>query len=374
MTIRLRKDGRFVTELRAPPSYSFIPIYRVAQSVTPDKPVTLFIDGPDGTSTMQALSEQEQGDIVRWMFAEAYATGARFHVPYPSLDYYAPLDACESNVAFIQNSRDLFEPAEPLAELGVLFSFASEIWDTWVQADSAQPIHNRQYYGLAQALTDASVQYQVVFAPDGNVIADQLTLDDLLAHDTLIVPWAYSLNDLHIELLEDYAQTGRRLIVACDVGTLDEERNPRPADTAARLESAGATVLAGLDFEAYLASPGDDRAAAIREWATSLFPERLVTVSSDRVTALLSRSSTTVYCHLVNKDRDETGFSPQAGLTVQIVPPSNLDPQGSQAVFLSPDLPEGTSIPLPLNLQDGRIQVTIPEFEVYGVVVIEGGG
>ncbi len=371
MTIRLRRGGAFMTELRIPPSYSYIPLYRLAQAVTPEKPVTLFIDGPWGTNTMKGLSEQEQRDVVRWLFAEAYATGARFHVPYPSLDYYAPLDTCESSVSFIQANRGIYETAEPLAEVGVLFSYASEIWDAWVQADSAQPIHNRQYYGLAQALTDAGVQYQVLFAPDGNVIPDSLSLEDLLAFDTLIVPGAYSMNDQQLELLEDYAGAGGRLIVAGHVGTFDEEKVPRSEDVAGRLESLGATVLAGLDFEAYLANPADERAAAIREWATGLFPGRMVTVSSDRVTALLSSSGNTLYCHLINKERGTTGFTPQTSICVQITLPAGFDPQGDQAVFLSPDLPEGTSVPLPMQVQDTRVQITIPELAVYGIVVIE---
>jgi hypothetical protein len=277
-------------------------------------------------------------------------------------------------VSFVLTNREIFEGAEPLAEVGVLFSYASEIWDTWVEAGSTQPVHNRQYYGLAQALTDASVQYEVVFAPDGNVVADSLSLEDLTAYGTLIVPSAYALNDRQLQMLEDYVQTGGRLIVTGEVGKFDEENNPRPADVASRLEGLGASVLGGLDFEAYLANPGDERAAAIRDWAASLSLERMVTVSTDRVTAVLSRNGDALYCHLINKERGETGFIPQSGVTVQITLPPGLDLGSGQAVFVSPDLPGGTTVSLPLELQSGTIRLTIPELEVYGVAIIRGGG
>ncbi|MBN1139968.1 MAG: sulfatase-like hydrolase/transferase, partial [Anaerolineae bacterium] len=225
MTIKLRQGGEIVSALRMPPDYSYIPLYRMAQGVTPEKPVALFIDGPGGTSVMQELPEQAQKDVVRWMFAEAYAAGARFHVPYPSLDYYAPLDECEQYVRFIRDNREVYEGVDHLADVAVLFSYASEIWDYWTGANTAEPNHSLQWYGLAQALTDMSVQYDAVLAPDGNVIADNLELDDLLQYKTVIVPWAYSLRDEQVQLLEDYARSGNQLVVVGDLASFDEEKN-----------------------------------------------------------------------------------------------------------------------------------------------------
>ena len=49
MTINLRREGAFESIHRLPPHYSYIPLYRMAQAVTPDSPVTLFIDHPGGT-------------------------------------------------------------------------------------------------------------------------------------------------------------------------------------------------------------------------------------------------------------------------------------------------------------------------------------
>ena len=132
MTLHLRKAGRFISELRIPPSYSYLPLYRMAQGVTPDKPVTLFIDGPGGTAVMNSLTQQQQRDIVRWMFAEAYAAGARFHVPYPSLDYYAPLEECQQYVRFIRDNRTVYEGAQHLADVAVLFSYASHCLLVWL--------------------------------------------------------------------------------------------------------------------------------------------------------------------------------------------------------------------------------------------------
>jgi arylsulfatase A-like enzyme len=370
MTIQLRQEGTLVSTLRIPPDYSYLPLYRMAQGVTPDKPVTLFIDGPGGTSTMQELSEQQQRDIVRWMFAEAYAAGARFHVPYPSLDYYAPLDACEPYVRFIQDNRQVYEGGDHLADVGVWFSYASQIWDFWALASTAESNHSLQWYGVAQALTDMSVQYEVVFAPDGSILPDNLTSNDLQKYDTLIVPWAYALRDAHIQLLEEYAASGKELIIVGDFATFDEEKNRRATDVAAGLASLGATIVPGLNFESYLNDPRGPNAAAVLDALNALIPNRMVTIADNSVNAQLNRKGDTLYCHLINKDREESGFQLQVGVQVTIVTPSDLDTSATHALYLSPDLVEGEPTLLPISRQNGSVQVTLPELGIYGVLVI----
>jgi hypothetical protein len=342
----------------------------MAQAVTPDKLVTLFVDGPGGTGVMAELPEGEQSDIVRWMFAEAYAASARFQVPYPSLDYYAPLDACEQYVQFIRDNREAYEGVEHLADVGVLFSYASQIWGFWADASSGENSHNRQYYGLAQALTDMSVQYDVIFAPDGNIIPDNLSLDGLLNYDTLIVPWTYSLSEGQVNLLREYAASGRKLIVIGDFATFDEEGNLRSTDAAASLRALDAIVVPALDFESYLNDPQGADASAVLDALNALIPHRLVTVTSSSAAAQLNRKGDRLYCHLINKDREESGFRPQTDLKVKIAVPPDLDLSDADAAYRSPDLSGGEPTLLPITHQNGTLEVIVPELKVYGVLAI----
>jgi hypothetical protein len=371
MTIDLRQAGRIVSTLRIPPSYSYIPVYRLAQAVMPGKPVSLFIDGPGGARTMQGLGAQRQKNLVRWLFAEAYAAGARFHIPYPSVGYYGPLEECQRYARFIGQSRPMYTGTTHLAEAGVLFSYASQVWDYWGSgADSAVPSHRHQWYGLAQALTDLSIQYDVVFAPDGQVLPDQLALEDLLRYPTLIVPWAYALNDDQIGLLADYAQQGGQLIILGDLGTHDEDKNPREAAIAANLERLGATVLPDLDLETYLNDPQGGAAAAILAEVDALFPYRQVAISDSSVTAQLYQGDQTLYVHLVNKDLEESGFQPRRDFQIQVALPTGFR-DATQATYLAP---EGASTTLPVAQQGDIVEVTIPSLEVYGVIMIPNMG
>jgi hypothetical protein len=374
MSIRLRKGGKYLSTLRIPPSYSFVPLYKMAQGVAPDKPLSLFIDGPGGTNAMRELSLQQQRDIVRWMFAEAYATGARFHVPYPSLDYYAPVQECQRYVSFIRENREVYQGTHHLADVGVLFSYASEIWDYWVGGDMRQPNHNRQWYGLAQALTDLSIQYDALFAPDDNVIADSLSLERLLEYGTILVPWVYSLSDAHVELLREYVASGGELVLFGEVATSDEMGNPRTTDVALGFREVGATIVPTLDFEAYLSDPHGDAAVTVLDALNALLPNRLVTVTNALATAHLSRKGDTLYCHLVSKALEDSGFRTQEDLHVSFTLPPDLDLSGASAVYASPDLSDGRPAQLEISHVDGKVQITIPALEVYGVLVIPDTG
>jgi hypothetical protein len=334
----------------------------------------LFIDAPDGTQAMQGLSPQEQGDLVRWLFAEAYAAGARFHVPYPSLDYYAPLDDCQQYTSFIRDNAGIYTEARHVANVGLLFSYASQIWDYWGEGSGSEPSHNRQWYGLAQALTDMSIQYDAVFAPDGTIIPDDLTLDYLLAYDTMIVPWTYALSEEHVSLLGSYAESGQDLILVGGFATHDREKNPRPGNPASDLRGLGATVVPSLDFESYLSDPLGHQAAAIRDALADLFPDRRVRISNSSVTAHLTRVGDTLYCHLVNRDLRDSGFEPQTDVQVSINLPGDLVLSGRQALYITPDEAGANQTGLPLANDDGQVSLTVPRLDLYGVLVIPDSG
>jgi hypothetical protein len=369
MTINLRREGTFESIHRLPPDYSYIPLYRMAQAVTPDRPVTLFIDHPGGTQLIEALSERKQEAIARWMFAEAYASGAFFHLRLPGAYYSAPESKCLDIVQFIQDNAEIFRDSRHLTDVGVLFSYASEIWDYWIQASSTKPNHNRQWYGLSQALTDMSVQYDVIFAPDGNVIPDNLILDDLLKYKILIVPWAYSLRDEHVQLLEEYARAGNKLVIVGDFATFDEERNQRSDGIVLNFPSLGTTVIPDLDFDTYLNDPQSDSAIPILSTLASLFPRRLVTVTNKNVTAQLNRTGNNLYCHIINKSMEQSGFTPQVQFDVKITLPPGLNISGNNATYFSPDQLQGDLDPLPITRQNNVIVVTIPTLEIYGILV-----
>jgi len=119
-----------------------------------------------------------------------------------------------------------------------------------------------------------------------------------------------------------------------------------------------------------VSDPQGANAAAVRGALGDLLPSRWVTVTDEAVTALLNRKEDALYCHLINKDREESGFRPQTDFRVEIALPSDLDLADAYALYISPDLSGGEPALLPITHQNGTVEVTVPELEVYGVLVI----
>jgi hypothetical protein len=305
------------------------------------------------------------------MFAEAYALNARFHVPYPSLDYYGPLDECRTYASFVRDNEQAYLGAQHVAEVAVLFSYTSGMWDYWTRPDSQDAIHNRQWYGLCQALTDMSIQYDVAFAADGKIIVDTLEAEDLLSYPVVVVPWAYSLSDEQVQLLEALARSGRRLIVIGDVATVDEEKNQRSTIVADALKAAGASVIPDLNLETYLDEAGAEGAKSVRNEVRALFPNQMVTVFNDSTTAMVNRAGESFYCHLINRGLTDSGFTPQRDVRVRLILPADLQlASGQQAIYLSPDASGSAPAALTVSSQGRTVEFTVPSLEVYGVVEI----
>ena len=125
-----------------------------------------------------------------------------------------------------------------------------------------------------------------------------------------------------------------------------------------------------IDLEGYLADPHNERASAIRDEVASWVPDRLVTVSNASVTAQLGRKGNALYCHLINQDLTDAGFTLQKGVQVTITLPPDMSLSATRALYASPDVQDGQPSELPINRTGSTLQVTIPELEVYGLLSV----
>jgi hypothetical protein len=173
-------------------------------------------------------------------------------------------------------------------------------------------------------------------------------------------------------LLDEYARKGGALVIVGDFATFDEEKNWRPDDVAAQCRALGRATIPDIDFEAYLNAPGSRDAGTIRHDLEALLPQSLVTVPDAPVAALLGRSGGTIYCHLINKNLRDSGFQPQAGFKVVVTLPAGFPDSNLAASYVSPDDGGGEPVNLSLLRNGDEIEVTVPNLEVYGVLVISG--
>jgi hypothetical protein len=380
LELRLRDGDKQIRRDRLPPQYSYIPLHRITRSQTPDRPVTFFIDWPPGALFMDAQPLDVQKNILKYLFAEAYACGVYLNAPYKSCyaRWVGPLDMLIQYTSFFARERERFLDTQPVALVGVLYSYASSIWDHFPLelARSSAPVHALQYYGLGQALLDAGIPYDGLFVGDGNVLPNTLTMADLARYELVIVPCWYALHPDQVDVLATYAAHGGHLLVLgpwAQHGPQGELLDS--AALSARLEGAGAVIMPERtpDWEAYLNQPAAGTAA--RHWLVQqvemLVGRALrVEMSGANLIALLTRSNNgaNLHVHLINRELTVSGYVRYGNLPLKVPLPRGIHVQNQLGQLVSPD--DAGSTVVPVVVADGQISLTLPQIDTYVVLTV----
>lgn len=147
-----------------------------------------YASGGIGAGVWQKSWSPEQKDIFRESFA-----------PY----YLLP-----------QAHPELFNGVKEASEVAVLYSLPT-FKQTSGEARAA-------FRGACYLLSDAHFTFDVIFAGDGNWVADDLNLEDLSGYKAVLLPDARYLTDNQVQVLLDYASAGGILIGTGQVGVYDE--------------------------------------------------------------------------------------------------------------------------------------------------------
>lgn len=379
LELRLREGGRFVRKKRLPPRYSFVPLHLVTRSCTPDRPVTFFIDWPPGVQFMLEQTPQMQRNILKYLFAEAYSSGVYFHAPYKSCyaRWTGPIDTLTQYTSFFAREQRCYHDARPLGSVGLLYSYASAIWDHFpmeLAPSPTEPIHWLQYYGVGQALLDLGIPFDGIFVGDGNIMPDTLTMDQLWRYEVLVLPYWYSVSEKQMEVLSDYAAHGGKLLVIGDWAAVDIEGNGLDSTTwQARLEDVGATFLDDdLDYEAYLATPDERHRRILREAVESLAGRPLCSqVGSANLEVLLTGASDgrALYVHLINRDLTPGGYIGKSNVPVSVVLPRASRIETQVAPLVSPDL--GNPILVDVTTVGESISFVLPHIHTYVLLKLQ---
>ncbi len=379
LELRLRQNGQAIERRRLPPQYSYAPLHLATRSCTPDRPVTFFIDWPSGAQFMKAQSPEAQRNILKGLFAEAYACGVPFQTPYKSCYamWTGPMDMLTQYTGFYARESERFHEVTPCASVRVLYSYASSIWDHFssdLAPSPTDPIHARQYYGLGQALLDAGIPFDALFAGDGQIMDNTLSQEQLARFEVVVAPCWYSVTEEQAALLEGYVQHGGKLLIVGPWAEVDAERRPLNAGALrARLENAGAVFYPeAADFEAYLVQPD----TALRERLVAALHDLAgrdlrAYSGSAGLEVLLSwaNDGSRLHIHLINRDCGPQGYAGKGNVPVSIPLPKGVEITSQEARWVSPDH-TGVTL-LPACREGDRIRFTLPQIEVYSLLTME---
>ena len=320
-------------------------------------------------------------DLVEHEMAEACAGGG---VLFVNQQHFEKEPEVEKLLAgyfrFRHARRALFATAGKRrhAQVALAYSVPTMMYDAYQYVGDAPPINSLS--GMARALLEAHIPFDVVILRHPEIRADAVTLDELRRYKVVILPALECLSDHQVDLLTRYAQGGRTLGLLGQSGIRDENNLPRKQPPQAGWPEVGRTaeLLPGRSFGPCRATAsdetralGDAAAAAVRK---ALGGQTIVSGKLPRMLWVHAwlHGEDLLSLHFVNYAIDfETGkATPTEPTRVTIALPPTV--ALGEALWLTPD---GRREPVELMVDgDGAAHLTLPSVRVYGILVIGGAG
>lgn len=270
-------------------------------------------------------------------------------------------ESLQSFLDFCWAIRPLLTGTEPRHDVALVYSLPTGIWQREPEWDARESSHGAAFEGLATLLREQGIPYDaLVFGlPDVWDDADQLAR--LREYRTVVLPSVESVSDAQVDALRAALDAGIHVVATGGAPALDDDRQPRDD-----LES----LLAAHDAATVVTSTPGQSVAADEQPATNLAGPlteagRQVRVDAPDigVTVRAQPGSDRTIVHLLNYayDRadDSVPIHRDVAVSVAIERPEAVSwhtPGGSTAL-------EGTTA-------GGRFEVTVPELQLWGLLVL----
>jgi hypothetical protein len=315
-------------------------------------------------------------DLVEHEMAEQCAGGGVLFVNQATFEKQPELERKMTDYfRFRHAHRALFaDPGkEPYAEIALAYSIPTMMYHDYQHSAAAAPL--KALAGIARALEEGHLPYDVVIFNHPEIHADRATLDRLKRYRLVVLPALECLADTQIRLLEAYLQAGGTLGLLGPSGIRNEDNLPRSEPPLDRWRKAGKVVdlLPGREFLPPRATESpktreltQQAIAAVRE---ALGNETIITGDLPRMLWLTAwrHGHELLSVHLVNYDVDYK--SGQAAPTSPVPLTVTLPPAiaAEEAAWLVPgQKPQA----IPVQSDGRKATVTIPSVRVYGILAI----
>ncbi|MBC7327408.1 hypothetical protein H5T87_04755 [bacterium] len=361
-----------------PHQSSYIPSYLASKACGYDKPVVMFLDIQEEPPAFSALPLESKGQLFRWLAGEAYASGCFYALHHRFSLWAGPVEELSKIGQFIKANPHLFRDTRPLADVYLLYSFASNIYDMFPKywGRKGAPDHSKYYNILGNMLLDCGVQFAGLFFGEGRTFPDDVATCEKGAFRKLspkdfpfiIVPSAYALSERNIKMLIDYAQAGGKLILLGDCGSRDEAYRERKGEIWDKISKRKNVIW-------LKACPWEKPALLLEMVLDSLkklgWSPQIIEWSPQPITHKILRvGKGKIIIHILNKQFEEgKGFKTVQNLKISLKLPSGF--KSSPEVFCySPDW--GTS---PKSIQaifkGDEMFLTLPSFDVWLLIEVE---
>jgi hypothetical protein len=334
--------------------------YRYVAAFTGDKDVVV-VENPYGGVVPELVELLKSGrghDLFRLSLYEGAAFGANMTVPYGAWmgatiqdAFYPPHELTVEIQTFLADHERLYSKAS-WHEVAVVYSIASTR-ELIGQADASDNLANARdssvrvpYRVATEALSRASVPFDVVIFPDGETAPDRVQVDSLVKYRTVVLPDCFDLTNQQVAALEACLDEGTLLVVT-----------DRFAESLANEARESLLAHAGVRI-----AEADD-VDALTPWGPQVTVSKPVGVNLHRLEGAIG-------IHLVNYDVDPEAHSVRR--TGELAVSVRLDDRFLSEAILH--LPGAQRRLLKVHAEGDVHRVRIPDLGVYGVVELREAG
>ncbi len=261
-------------------------------------------------------------------------------------------------------------------DTAIVYSVPTMMYRNYTTAVAAPP--TVAMIGMARGLEDNHVPFDVVILNHPEIHDDFASLDALKRYKLLILPVLECLSDAQVEKIGAYLDAGGTVGVIGEVGTRDENNQPRRESVVDAWKARG-RVVALTPTPGFLPPRGGDPKAS--KQATDDAARRVKAALGEGIVAGDLPSTLWVKTwahdcgvasfHFVNYDIDfeSAKATPTRPARVAVRMPDGIPAEEAQ--FLAPG---AEPVRLDIDAANGRVSFELPSVRVYGIVLIGKAG
>ncbi len=292
------------------------------------------------------LAGQSRTQYYLLMFLESYANGGRWGYNWwPGVNAATRLKATvparlKDYIRFISRYRRYYEQVQTANDLAILYL------DGCI---SRKPEAHYKYLALAQVMAEAGYQFDVLFYGDGEDDDRPLDLELLRRYKALLIPEAGNLDDRHAEALTSYVRNSGGKVAVFSENSLGRGIARREGEQAL--------------FDFWTSYEQRDRLRIL----ASVQPcgSARLRISDPIVNVIRYTTGDGQVLHLLNYNYDASADRVAVSRDLRVVLPWE---HGAEATCTL--LRPGGEQRLKCALHRGELELTIPDLDLYGLVVV----
>lgn len=287
---------------------------------------------------------------------------------------------------FVQSNRPQLEQTSPIADIGLLYSVASNMQEVLAQTLVYHLVGNSEYYGMGKLLVDNNLQFEAVFAPSDTLSsATGPTLGDLQQYRIIILPNTLLLSDSQVTTLLSYVSSGGIIFATGGVGAMNSKGDAASRPALEQLQATEGAHQYGAGWFVYTqtllgnnyAFPGGSSKSTWANQFLSLIQPYLsetpliveggtATVGQYPLAGFLYKNPAgSRIVHLVNYDYELATDTLAAKTNLRVS--ARLDGIAlNSCVLISPDADAPVSLPVTIN--GDYVSVIVPQVGAYSLL------